>query len=263
MVLACMQGGRGQLALPVDSYDDSRSNSSQSAPRGAAHPSTATAAQNKMGNRSVGQRSIGPSSVDGSQGSSRRNGHYGFIPPAPAGYMGGGSVGSRGGSSIDGGGEMNSTSGTPPLVTQLHSSDGGEDVKDGIAGAVVSHPAQIGAGRSQLTSAIHNSILSQNRFAGKYMLIDEKVMGAQALVQFAHSASHDFFQYAIKFFNDLDVFDSEAALYAHPQIKQTLPPLTLACDNRDGAVRSPNGFVYPPFLIMERGCTLTECAPFR
>ena len=51
---------------------------------------------------------------------------------------------------------------------------------------------------------------------------------------------------------------TEGELYKHPDISQTLPPLVEASDNANGAVRSPSGFVYPPYIIMERGITLSK-----
>ena len=81
----------------------------------------------------------------------------------------------------------------------------------------------------------------------------------QAVVQFACNArSSAFEQYAVKFFNSRGAFAVEAEHYRIPAIAATLPPLKLICANTDGAVRSPNGHVFPPFIVMERGVTLHQ-----
>jgi hypothetical protein len=49
--------------------------------------------------------------------------------------------------------------------------------------------------------------------------------------------------------------------YSHPTIRWTLPPLIEASDNSDEKVISPSGFVYPPFIVMERGITLAAYVP--
>jgi hypothetical protein len=48
------------------------------------------------------------------------------------------------------------------------------------------------------------------------------------------------------------------AQYRDPVLRQCLPLLEYASENTDGAVRSKRGFVLPPFLVIERGMTLTE-----
>ena len=84
----------------------------------------------------------------------------------------------------------------------------------------------------------------------------------QAVVQFARSARcRKFEQYAVKFFNSREAFAVEAEHYRIPAIAATLPPLKLICANTDGAVRSPSGHVFPPFIVMERGVTLHQVWP--
>ena len=64
---------------------------------------------------------------------------------------------------------------------------------------------------------------------------------------------------ALQFFDqDRAGYECERALYRHPQIHDTLPPIHGGADNADGAVQSPSGFVYPPFLVLERGVSLSE-----
>ena len=64
---------------------------------------------------------------------------------------------------------------------------------------------------------------------------------------------------AVQFYsNDTEGFERENALYRHPQIRETLPPVHGGSSNHDGATRSPSGFVFPPYLILERGVSLSE-----
>ena len=63
---------------------------------------------------------------------------------------------------------------------------------------------------------------------------------------------------ACRFFHKRADFDLELQTYRHPVLQHTLPPLHLACANADGALQSPSGFVYPPFLALERGVSLQE-----
>jgi hypothetical protein len=53
----------------------------------------------------------------------------------------------------------------------------------------------------------------------------------------------------------------EAEQYTRPQIARVLPELKRAEPNEDKAWKSPTGYVFPPFMIMERGSPLSECAP--
>ena len=41
-------------------------------------------------------------------------------------------------------------------------------------------------------------------------------------------------------------------------LKLCLPNLVYASTNADGAVRSARGFVFPPFLVIERGMPLKD-----
>jgi hypothetical protein len=61
-----------------------------------------------------------------------------------------------------------------------------------------------------------------------------------------------------RFFERKEDWQRESALYKHDQIRNTLPPVHGGTDNADGTVRSPSGFPYPPYLVMERGAPLNE-----
>jgi serine/threonine protein kinase len=51
------------------------------------------------------------------------------------------------------------------------------------------------------------------------------------------------------------------ALYQDPVLKRVLPQLLRASSNAGGAVRSRSGFVFPPYLVLERGGTLQQWKP--
>jgi serine/threonine protein kinase len=47
-------------------------------------------------------------------------------------------------------------------------------------------------------------------------------------------------------------------MYNVAAVKPVLPALYAASSNSDSAVRTHDGYVFPPFLVMERGMTLAE-----
>jgi serine/threonine protein kinase len=60
-----------------------------------------------------------------------------------------------------------------------------------------------------------------------------------------------------RFFHKQRDYEIEEGMYNAPAIKPLLPDL-YASGNGNGAVRSRDGFPFPPFLVMERGMTLAE-----
>ena len=77
-------------------------------------------------------------------------------------------------------------------------------------------------------------------------------------LQFARGGDGGFAQYAIKFFFQLKDFDREVQMYAKPGIQQVLPKMVQRAEQ--GSVTSIDGVPLPPFIVMERGSTLSECA---
>ena len=55
-------------------------------------------------------------------------------------------------------------------------------------------------------------------------------------------------------------FEEELALYCDPVLSKALPTVRFSSDNRDCAARSRSGFVFPPFIVLERGVTLSNWA---
>jgi hypothetical protein len=80
-------------------------------------------------------------------------------------------------------------------------------------------------------------------------------------VQFARSADGGYRQFAIKFFLKREDYLREEGLYRDAAIRRTLPDLVQANDNAKIKILSRSGFPFPPFLVMERGTSLRECAP--
>ena len=52
----------------------------------------------------------------------------------------------------------------------------------------------------------------------------------------------------------------EVRHYRDTVLKQVLPPLLHASENAKGATQSRNGFVFPPYIVLERGIPLFEWA---
>eukprot|EP00892_Ulva_mutabilis_P005987 jgi/Ulvmu1/3760/UM175_0007.1 len=67
-------------------------------------------------------------------------------------------------------------------------------------------------------------------------------------------------QVAIKFFLEKAAFEKELQIYCHPMLQQAVPARLAMEDNSTGACRTPYGFVFPPFLIIECGANLDEWA---
>ena len=80
------------------------------------------------------------------------------------------------------------------------------------------------------------------------------------LLQFARENDGSDKQYAIKFFMISDDYTEEEKLYRHSLIRHTLPELILSSDNADGRFKSKNGWPFPPFMVLERGFSLSTCA---
>ena len=78
-------------------------------------------------------------------------------------------------------------------------------------------------------------------------------------VQFARGSDGGFEQYAIKLMFNRDDYHLETALYVDEAVAPVLPELKYATDNASGNWRQ-DGYVFPPFMIMERGTSLFECA---
>ena len=66
--------------------------------------------------------------------------------------------------------------------------------------------------------------------------------------------------HARRFFHIAQEFEEEVALYQDPVLRAVLPAILHASDNANGAERSQSGYVFPPFMVLERGVTMREWA---
>lgn len=61
-----------------------------------------------------------------------------------------------------------------------------------------------------------------------------------------------------RFFVDINDFDLECRLCQDPTLRETLPACIGSSANKDGRERRGDGFVFPPYLVMDRGTPLAE-----
>lgn len=60
-------------------------------------------------------------------------------------------------------------------------------------------------------------------------------------------------EFAVKFFLAPGAYESELAYYQNPALREILVPVAHSEGNGGGVVRSKGGYVFPPFIIVERG----------
>ena len=65
-------------------------------------------------------------------------------------------------------------------------------------------------------------------------------------------------QAAIKFYLDRRGFERERELYTESQLRAMMPATLAVEDNASGDCKTPYGYVFPPFVIIERGESLDE-----
>lgn len=70
--------------------------------------------------------------------------------------------------------------------------------------------------------------------------------------------------HALKFFAKRKDYDEEVAIYADApvQLKRFMPAVNKYVDNLDGSVKDPWGNHVPPFIIMEKGESLSDRAQY-
>jgi hypothetical protein len=71
-------------------------------------------------------------------------------------------------------------------------------------------------------------------------------------VQFAKRCQ-DGVEHAIKFYLSRTAFDRELGLYQDVHLREILVPLVQFDENDTRVVRSSSGYVFPPFIVVERG----------
>lgn len=98
-------------------------------------------------------------------------------------------------------------------------------------------------------------------FLGQYTVLpaSERRRGGQGVVQFVRSrASGE--EFAVKFYAARTSFERERALYMDASLRSMMPATRAFIGNYNGAVSGPNGYVFPPCIIIERGESLKEWA---
>lgn len=65
-------------------------------------------------------------------------------------------------------------------------------------------------------------------------------------------------QAAIKFYLHREAFQRERALYTEPQLRSIMPATLTVEDNASSMYCTPYGYIFPPFVIIERGQSLDE-----
>ena len=65
-------------------------------------------------------------------------------------------------------------------------------------------------------------------------------------------------QAAIKFYLDRKGFERERELYTESELQAMMPATLAVEDNASGDCKTPYGYVFPPFVIIERGESLDE-----
>jgi hypothetical protein len=77
------------------------------------------------------------------------------------------------------------------------------------------------------------------------------------LLQFA-SGHFTTDEYAIKFFTDANAFEREAEMYCERSIRAMMPSIAVVESNAGKRVTGPGGYVFPPFIVVEKGESLDE-----
>lgn len=113
----------------------------------------------------------------------------------------------------------------------------------------------------RVATALENMALADPPppLAGGFVLVNERVVGGQAIVNFARGdrvGTYD--QYAVKFFLQKKDFEREVRLYKDAELRRAMPRLFAAVANRGGEWRSRGGLVLPPHIVLERGVTLRD-----
>lgn len=83
----------------------------------------------------------------------------------------------------------------------------------------------------------------------------------QSVVQFARRTDGTGTAlYAIKFFAKREHFDEEAAVYRNspPKLQRFMPAVVKYAANMDCAIQDPFGNSLPPFIVMEKGESLSD-----
>jgi hypothetical protein len=77
----------------------------------------------------------------------------------------------------------------------------------------------------------------------------------QSVIYTARNAA-DGNEYAVKFFLSMSAFATAGRLYRRPALAALLPRIEEIWDNSDGSMRTAEGRLLPPCVVMEKGESL-------
>lgn len=121
---------------------------------------------------------------------------------------------------------------------------------------------QDGTPLDELERVLDHMHESNELFFGKFAVLNflGRRTGGQGCVQFMRRVP-DQVQYAIKFFlQNEKAFEREHELYSDPALRPMLPEALHIVPNKDSRVVSESGYVFPPFIMVEKGESLNEWA---
>jgi hypothetical protein len=130
-------------------------------------------------------------------------------------------------------------------------------LQDARKGGVMATSQQGGA---EALDAVFDSLREGGKLLfGKYTLLSsfDRRGGGQGRIQFVADAALAS-PFAVKFFFNAEAFERERALYNDSVLRGMMPATHEICDNADGRHTGAGGYVFPPFIVIERGEPLDE-----
>jgi serine/threonine protein kinase len=108
-----------------------------------------------------------------------------------------------------------------------------------------------------LVPAINPVSEVQVPYVGRYLMLSsvDRRAGGQGVVLFARG-NGSAKEYAVKFYTQLEAFSRERDLYMEPCLREMMPATQEIIGNEDAAIRMPDGFVFPPCIVIEKGESL-------
>ena len=149
----------------------------------------------------------------------------------------------------------------PHPGVSLSSSRAPDDSTSTLPATPVGPGASATVSTPHLTKALDAAARSPRPFLDRYELYDSKhrEFTETAVVQRARGKT-DGLEYAIKFFTSRAAYERERSMYADRDLRAALPPVTEIRSNEDGEVVAEDGWVFPPFIITDRGESLDTWA---
>lgn len=113
--------------------------------------------------------------------------------------------------------------------------------------------------QQDLEAALDLMARDDTLFCGKYRIRgnENRSRGRRSCVQSIIDAT-SWEEYVVKFFFDQATFDRELELHDRPALRRMMAATVQINSNCQGAVAAPCGYVFPPFIVMDRGASLSE-----